>query len=85
MKMSLGLVEASNAIQSGELDPVEYLQDCDDRANEVEPWLKAFVSRQDFDAVLNSLGGSGVGGLLTGIPVGIKELIATQALPTTNG
>jgi len=85
MKMSLGLVEASNAIQSGELDPVEYLQDCDDRANEVEPWLKAFVSRQDFDAVLNSLGGSGVGGLLTGIPVGIKDLIATQALPTTNG
>jgi Asp-tRNA(Asn)/Glu-tRNA(Gln) amidotransferase A subunit family amidase len=85
MTKPLGLLAASFALQSGALDPEAYLEESFDRANEVEPWLKAFVSRQSMEQLLASLGGAGVGGLLTGIPVGIKDLIATAALPTTNG
>lgn len=79
----LGLFAASRAIQNGSLLASEYLRQCADRADALEPGLHAFVSRAPTDALLEQLEVSD--GVLSGIPVGIKDLIATADLPTTNG
>jgi amidase len=50
------------------------------RADELEPWLRAFTSRADtydVDAAVN--------GPLAGLPVGIKDLIDTRDMPTAYG
>ena len=79
----LGLYDASRAIQSGELAAADYLQQCAARADAREPTLHAFVSRASLDTMLAEL--ATADGALSGIPVGIKDLIATRTLPTTNG
>ncbi len=79
----LGLVEASRAIQSGILSASDYLMQCVHRADALEPGLHAFVSRAPSEALLAQLEHSD--GALSGIPVGIKDLIATAELPTTCG
>lgn len=79
----LGLFAASRAIQNGSLLAAEYLRQCADRADALEPGLHAFVSRAPTEALLEQLKVSD--GVLSGIPVGIKDLIATADLPTTNG
>jgi Asp-tRNA(Asn)/Glu-tRNA(Gln) amidotransferase A subunit family amidase len=50
------------------------------RADEVEPWLRAFTARSqshDVEAAVN--------GPLAGLPVGVKDLIDTRDMPTTYG
>ena len=76
-----GLLAASRAIQSGALDPEDYVQQCARRADEVEPWLHAFVSRASLADMFRNIGD----GPLAGIPVGVKDLVATVDLPTTMG
>jgi Asp-tRNA(Asn)/Glu-tRNA(Gln) amidotransferase A subunit family amidase len=80
-KLPLGLFAATRAIAGGGLSPKEYLQQCIARADEREPTLHAFVSRTPTQEVLDSVSG----GEWAGIPVGVKDLIATRALTTTNG
>jgi Asp-tRNA(Asn)/Glu-tRNA(Gln) amidotransferase A subunit family amidase len=63
------------------LSPKEYLQQCIACADEREPTLHAFVARTPAQEVLDSVSG----GEWAGIPVGIKDLIATRTLTTTNG
>ena len=50
------------------------------RARALEPWLKAFCYLPDAHDVDDT-----VTGPLAGIPVGVKDLIATADMPTTNG
>ena len=79
----LGLFDASRAIQSGRLSGAEYLSQCAARADALEPSLHAFVSRTPLASLLAEL--PAADGPLSGIPVGIKDLVATKDLPTTNG
>ena len=80
-KLPLGLFAATRAIAEGSLSPKEYLQQCLARADEREPTLLAFVARTPAQEVLDSVSG----GEWAGIPVGVKDLIATRTLTTTNG
>jgi len=80
-QLPLGLFAATRAIAAGTLDPKDYVKQCYARAEEIEPWLHAFVSRTPLDQLLQQTDG----GEWAGIPVGVKDLVATQDLPTTNG
>ena len=80
-KLPLGLFAATRAIAEGSLSPQEYLQQCLARADALEPTLHAFVARTPAQEVLDSVSG----GEWAGIPVGVKDLIATRSLTTTNG
>ncbi len=81
MEKSIGLIPACKFIQSKELDPKVLLTHSFELANKLEPQLKSFVTRSDFDSLLKQL----KSGPLSGIPIGIKDIIATLDLPTTNG
>lgn len=79
MSNSLGLLAVHRAFREGTLSPADYLATCTQRADEVEPWLKAFCYRVPADQL------TGGEGPLAGIPFGIKDIIATAGVPTTNG
>lgn len=81
MKNTIGLTEACNLIAANQLKPVDVLQVSFDKANEVEPVLKAFVSRASMDSMAKQV----KPGPLSGIPIAIKDIINTVDLPTTNG
>lgn len=81
--MPLGLCEASRAIQSSTLNAADYLTQTAARADALEPALHAFVSRTPLEKMLAAL--PYADGPLAGIPVGVKDLVATKDLPTTNG
>lgn len=75
-----GLLEACRAFKAGDLDRGQYMRDCAARADEYEPWLKAFVYRASPAELA-----IGAQGPLSGIPVGVKDIIATAGMSTTNG
>lgn len=81
MKSALGLVEACKLIQNKQLTAEEFLEQCVERANQIEPIIKAFTAR----AALSTLQQQSGAGPLMGIPVAVKDLIATQDFVTTNG
>jgi Asp-tRNA(Asn)/Glu-tRNA(Gln) amidotransferase A subunit family amidase len=81
MKNTIGLTEACNLISADQLKPIDFLQACFDKANEVEPVLKAFVSRASLDSMAQQI----KAGPLSGIPIAVKDIINTVDLPTTNG
>ncbi|MFC5067394.1 amidase [Flaviflagellibacter deserti] len=74
------LLEARLAFSEGRLTPREYVLACTAKADEVEPWLKSFVTRVANDRLEVSDDGP-----LGGIPVGVKDIIDTAGLLTTNG
>lgn len=81
MKKNIGLTQAAQLIQSKELDSKVFLADSFETANELEPNLKSFVNRSDFDYLIKQV----KPGPLSGIPIGIKDIINTVDFPTTNG
>lgn len=81
MKNTIGLTEACNLISADQLKPIDLLQACVTTANEVEPVLKAFVSRASLDSMAQQI----KVGPLSGIPIAVKDIIDTVDLPTTNG
>ncbi len=66
------------ALQSGAVPRDSVLRAAHERAAALEGWLYAFVTLADAPAVAG-------GGALAGIPVGVKDIIATAGMLTTNG
>ena len=67
-------------IQSGAAPRDSVIASAKARARALEPWLKAFCYLPD-----QHLGHDAASGPLAGIPVGVKDIIATADMPTTNG
>ena len=72
-----GVLELLRLFQEDPGTADRYAADCLDRAKQVEPVLKAFEYLPR-DTTRRP-------GLLSGIPVAIKDIIATSDMPTTNG
>lgn len=80
-KAAIGLLEACAQIQKGQLRVDDYLAKCVERANLVEPELRAFMVRASLKELCQQSGP----GPLMGIPVAVKDIIATKDFVTTNG
>jgi amidase len=76
--MKNSLLRTIWAIQSGAMPRDAALRAATARAKALEPWLHAFCYLPNAPAPREA-------GPLTGIPVGVKDIIATAGLPTTNG
>jgi aspartyl-tRNA(Asn)/glutamyl-tRNA(Gln) amidotransferase subunit A len=89
--VDLTIAEASTAIAKGELSPTELTAACLERADELEPVLKTFVTLDADGAIAQArelteaLAGGAPRSPLHGIPIGIKDLIDVVGLPTTAG
>ena len=77
LQSGAGLLELLRSFRNDPALADEYAALCLARAKAVEPRLKAFEYLPD-DVARRP-------GLLSGIPVGIKDIIATSDMPTTNG
>ena len=77
----MGLIEATQQIANEQLDPKNLIEQSFSLANQVEPKLKAFVSRGALEDLKESI----KPGPLSGIPIGIKDIINTVDFVTTNG
>lgn len=73
----LGLCEAVLAIRAGRLDPEAYAAALHARARQLDPVLRAFTVLAEPGAQMD--------GPLGGIPVAVKDIVATRDLPTANG
>jgi Asp-tRNA(Asn)/Glu-tRNA(Gln) amidotransferase A subunit family amidase len=77
----LGVLEILRLFQAGSLTPADYLAELRNRIRTLEPKIRAFsylpveIEPGPFDGTL----------ALSGIPVGIKDLIDTAGLPTGYG
>lgn len=67
------------AFRNGSLKPQEQFSACRRLANSCEPWLHAFAHLPAGDQA------SYAAGPLGGVPVGVKDIIATADMPTANG
>lgn len=81
MKTTQNLLQTCEQIQKGQLKVDDYLAQCVARADQVEFRLKSFTVR----ASLEELRKQSSPGPLMGIPVAIKDIIATRDFVTTNG
>ncbi len=79
----LGLVEALAAVAAGDFTAAEYVDSCIARTRAVEPQLGAFI-HFDEDAVRHAAA-LPARGPLGGMPVGVKDVIATRGVPTEMG
>lgn len=87
----LSLEEASRSIRDGDLSPTDLIEACLARQDAVEPVLKAFAAidaeraRRDASALTAELTKRGPRSPLHGIPIGIKDVIDVDGLPTRAG
>jgi Asp-tRNA(Asn)/Glu-tRNA(Gln) amidotransferase A subunit family amidase len=80
----LGLIDALAGIDAGNFTVSDYLESCIKRTLALEPAVGAFAY---FDAAaLRLQAASGqTSGALAGMPIGIKDIIATRGVPTEMG
>ena len=85
----LSLSDAARAVHARELSPVELTESVLDRIQAVEGRLGAYVT-VDAEAALaaavraeREIAGGGPRGPLHGIPMGLKDLIDVEGMPTT--
>jgi Asp-tRNA(Asn)/Glu-tRNA(Gln) amidotransferase A subunit family amidase len=81
IKPAIGLLQACAQIQQGQLRADDYLEQCAIRADESESELKAFTVR----ASLKTLCQESKPGPLMGIPIAVKDIVATKDFVTTMG
>jgi Asp-tRNA(Asn)/Glu-tRNA(Gln) amidotransferase A subunit family amidase len=74
------LLQSIWKLQSGATPRNARLAAAQTRTAALEPWLKAFSHLPETHAVDDAASGP-----LAGIPVGVKDIIATSDMPTTNG
>ena len=87
---TLGLAEALNLLESGEISAVELTRAHLDRIEAVEGRVKAYISVGADQALAaaeraDAERRAGRAGLLCGAPIGLKDLLCTTELPTTCG
>ncbi|NDH61950.1 MAG: amidase [Alphaproteobacteria bacterium] len=79
----LSATEAIAAIEAGTLTSERLVRDCLDRIAEREPAVKAWAFLDPALAIAQAKAADAAkGGLLHGIPVGIKDIIDTHDMPT---
>jgi len=88
---SLTISQAARQIASGELSPVDLVQDCLDMIEKLEPRLRAWETIDRPGALeaaytaAKEIASSGVRGPLHGIPVGLKDIYFTDGIRTSMG
>jgi aspartyl-tRNA(Asn)/glutamyl-tRNA(Gln) amidotransferase subunit A len=87
----LSLREASDAIHKGNISPFELVEACLSRIAAVEPTIKAFAAIDAERAsraaatLTDELKRTGPRSRLHGIPIGVKDVIDVEGLPTRAG
>ena len=85
----LDIAQTARTIASGELSPAELTDACLRRIEKLEPAIKAFVTldgegaRAQARQLTEELARSAPRSALHGVPVGIKDLVDVEGLPTT--
>ncbi|CAN5502419.1 Asp-tRNA(Asn)/Glu-tRNA(Gln) amidotransferase subunit GatA [soil metagenome] len=85
----LDIAQTARTIASGELSPAELTAACLRRIAELEPTIRAFVTldgegaQEQARRLTEELSRSGPRSALHGVPVGIKDLVDVEGLPTT--
>ncbi len=88
---NLTIAEAASKLRRGECSSVELTRAVLARAHAVEPRIHSFLARCDDTAVAAAadadarLARGGDANPLTGIPIALKDVIATRGVPTTAG
>jgi aspartyl-tRNA(Asn)/glutamyl-tRNA(Gln) amidotransferase subunit A len=86
MLNQLTISEAAEGLRAKKFSARELMQSCLDRVKAVDGKVKAFLSYDEQDALAQAdaadkLLTSGQGGLLTGIPIGIKDVLCVKNHP----
>ena len=83
MKPPLSATEAAAAIDAGTLTAQQLVRDCLDRIAEREPAVRAWAFLDPALAMAQAKAADASnGGLLRGIPIGVKDIIDTHDMPT---
>jgi amidase len=79
----LSATEAVAAIEAGTLTAQQLVRDCLDRIAERDPTVKAWAHLDQALAMAQAKAADGAkGGLLRGVPIGVKDIIDTHDMPT---
>jgi Asp-tRNA(Asn)/Glu-tRNA(Gln) amidotransferase A subunit family amidase len=82
--------ELAQAIRARELSPVELMEACLQRIEQVNPVLNAFIAMRPEEALgearaaAERIAGGEDAGLLAGLPFGVKELEDAEGFPSTH-
>ena len=80
---ALSATEAVAAIEAGTLTSEKLVRDCLDRIAERDPTVKAWVYlNKDLALAQAKAADAAKGGVLRGVPVGVKDIIDTYDMPT---
>ncbi len=91
MNLSQTLVEAVAAIRRGFLTPLELVDSCLERIEQLEPAVSAWVTveaeaaREQAEQMTRALDVGVEAGPLYGIPIGIKDIVDVVGMPTRAG
>jgi amidase len=80
---AIGAVEAVKAIEAGTLTSEKLVASCLERIAEREPVVKAWVHLDEALALQQARAADAAqGGVLRGVPIGVKDIIDTHDMPT---